>query len=275
MAARSPRLRSRPAIPVLPPALGVLALLGAALLVGPVVALVLQADLLAVPDLLGGDRARDALVLSLWTAGVSTLICLLLGVPLGLLLGRGRSPLLRWLRPLVLLPLVLPPVVAGVALLAAFGRAGILGGTLELLGLQITFTSAAVVLAQSFVALPFMVLSVESAVQGVAREYEEAAATMGAGPLATLWWVVLPLIRPALTAGVVLVFARCLGEFGATLAFAGSAPGITRTAPVQIYLLQQSDPRAAAALATVMIAAALVVVALVHGPARGWFRPRG
>ncbi|GAB3192510.1 ABC transporter permease [Nesterenkonia suensis] len=249
------------------------AVAGAVLLTLPLLALLLQADLLAVPELLSSPTTRGALLLSFQTATTATVLCLLCGVPLGVLLARGRAPVLRWARPLVLLPLVLPPVVAGVALLAAFGRMGLLGQPLAALGVHVTFTWIAVVLAQAFVAMPFMVLSVESVVSSLDREYEEAAATMGAGPAASLWWVVLPLIRPGLVAGTVLCFARCLGEFGATLAFAGSAAGSTRTAPVEVYLLQQSDPEAASALAVVMIAVALVVVGLVYGPGRRLFTP--
>ncbi|GAA1179430.1 ABC transporter permease [Nesterenkonia xinjiangensis] len=257
----------------LPGVLWLPALVGAALLTLPVLALLLQADLLAVPALLSSPVTRDALALSFQTATAATLLCVVCGVPLGVLMARGKSVLLRWARPLVLLPLVLPPVVAGVALLSAFGRMGLIGAPLQALGVQITFTWVAVVLAQAFVAMPFMVLSVESALSSLDRQYEEAAATMGAGPLAALWWVVLPLIRPGVLAGTVLCFARCLGEFGATLAFAGSASGTTRTAPIEVYLLQQSDPEAAAALAVVMIAVALVVVGLVYGPGRRLFTP--
>ncbi|GAA3065592.1 MULTISPECIES: ABC transporter permease [Actinomycetes] len=258
----------------LPGLLWLPAVVGAVLLTLPVLSLLVEADLPAVPELLASPTTREALLLSVQTATAATGLCLVCGIPLGVLMARGRARLLPWVRPLVLLPLVLPPVVAGVALLAAFGRMGLVGQPLHALGVQITFTSLAVVLAQAFVAMPFMVLSVESAVASLDREYEEAAATMGAGPLATLWWVVLPLVRPGLLAGTVLCFARCLGEFGATLAFAGSAAGTTRTAPVEVYLLQQSDPQAAAALAVVMIAVALIVVGLVYGPGRRLFSVR-
>lgn len=264
---------SRPHISALPRLLWLPVIAGALLLLLPLISLVLQADLASVPQALSSPTTRDALALSFQTATAATVICLICGVPLGVLLARRRWRVLDWVRPLVLLPLVLPPVVAGVALLAAFGRMGLAGQPLHALGIQITFTGVAVVLAQAFVAMPFMVISVESAVGALDREYEEAAATMGAGPGATLWWVVLPLVRPGLVAGGVLCFARCLGEFGATLAFAGSAAGSTRTAPVEVYLLQQSDPQAAAALAVVMIAVALAVVGLVYGPGRRWFSP--
>src|SRR5699024_10636877 len=154
-----------------------------------------------------------------------TVICVLLGTPLALLLARGRWPGQAVLRALVLVPLVLPPVVGGLALLYTFGRRGLLGRYLEAAGVSISFSTTAVVLAQTFVALPFLVLSLEGAVRGLGRRHEEVAATLGAGPWRRLTRVTLPLVAPGLLSGCVLAFARALGEFGATLTFAGSAQG--------------------------------------------------
>jgi len=160
----------------------------------------------------------------------------------------------------VLLPLVLPPVVGGIALLYTFGRRGLLGQQLDALGIQIAFSTTAVVLAQTFVALPFLVVSLEGAVRTAGRSYEAVAATLGARPSTVLWRVTLPLVAPGVAAGAVLAFARALGEFGATLTFAGSLQGVTRTLPLEIYLQRETDPDAAVALSLVLVVIAVVVV---------------
>lgn len=234
------------------------------LVVVPLLGLVAEVDPGRLPELLTTRASTDALLLSLRTAGAATGVCLLLGMPLALLLARGRWPGQSLLRALVLVPLVLPPVVGGLALLHTFGRRGLLGQHLEAAGLSISFSTTAVVLAQSFVALPFLVLSLEGAVRGLGRRHEEVAATLGAGPWRRLTRVTLPLVAPGLVSGCVLAFARALGEFGATLTFAGSAQGRTRTLPLEIYLQRESDPDAAVALALVLVVLATVIVATVY-----------
>ena len=164
------------------------------------------------------------------------------------------------LRALVLLPLVVPPVVGGIALLYTFGRQGILGEYLEVLGLQIAFSTTAVVMAQTFVALPFLVVSLEGALRTAGQQYEVVAATLGATPTTVFRRVTLPLVLPGLASGAVLAFARSLGEFGATITFAGSLQGVTRTLPLEIYLRRETDPDAAVALSLLLVAVAVVVI---------------
>lgn len=236
---------------------------GLALVVLPLAAMALQVDWTRFAALVGAPASRAALVLSLRTAVCSTVLCLLAGVPLALVLARGSRRVVRVLRPLVLLPLVLPPVVGGLALLYAFGRAGLLGRYLEAAGVQIAFSTAAVVLAQTFVALPFLVIALEGAARTAGSGYDVVAATLGAPPTAVWWRVTLPLLGPGLISGAVLAFARALGEFGATLTFAGSRQGVTRTLPLEIYLQRESDPQAAVALSILLIAVAAAVVAAV------------
>ena len=157
-------------------------------------------------------------------------------------------------------PLVLPPVVGGIALLYAFGRLGLIGHYLEAAGIHIAFTTTAVVLAQTFVSLPFLVIALEGAARTAGADYEVVAATLGARP-STVWWrVSLPLLAPGLISGAVLAFARSLGEFGATLTFAGSREGVTRTLPLEIYLQRESDADAAVALSLLLVVVAAVVV---------------
>ncbi|MGW0035308.1 ABC transporter permease [Gordonia sp. NPDC003376] len=205
-----------------------------------------------------------ALRLGMLTAVSTTVVCLLLGVPMAIVFARYDSMVVRVIRAVVLLPLVLPPVVGGVALLYALGRYGLIGQYLDRAGIVIAFTTPAVVIAQTFVALPFLVISVEGALRTAGDRYEQVAATLGAGPTRTLWRVTLPLIVPALIAGSVLAFARALGEFGATITFAGNLPGTTQTAPLKIYLDAISDPLAALPMSLVLIVIALVVVVGVH-----------
>lgn len=236
--------------------------LGAAFVLLPLAALMTRVPWPDLPGLLTAPASLDALWLSLRTAGAATLLCLLLGVPVAVVLARTRFPGRRWLRAAVLLPLVLPPVVGGIALLAAFGRRGLLGQHLELLGVQIAFSTTAVVLAQTFVALPFLVLSLESALRSVGGQHEDVAATLGARPSTVLRRITLPLVAPALLAGTVLCFARALGEFGATITFAGSLQGVTRTLPLEVYLLRETDTAAAIGLSLLLVAVAVAVVGL-------------
>ncbi|TPV50576.1 molybdate ABC transporter permease subunit [Pseudarthrobacter phenanthrenivorans] len=241
-----------------------LAVLAALLVVLPLAAMVARVNWTNFLPLVTSESAVAALGLSLRTSAASTALCVVLGVPLALVLARGTSPLLGLLRSLVLLPLVLPPVVGGIALLYTFGRQGLLGGAIEVLGLQIAFSTAAVVLAQTFVALPFLVVSLEGALRTGGHRYEAVAATLGAAPGTVFRRVTLPLVLPGLASGAVLSFARSLGEFGATLTFAGSLQGVTRTLPLEIYLQRETDPDAAVALSLVLVAVAVAVVALAY-----------
>lgn len=239
------------------------AAIGAAFLVLPLVGIAVKVNWPHFWTLISSPSATTALLLSIRTAAASTALCVLLGVPMALVLARSRARVVRLLRPLVLLPLVLPPVVGGIALLYAFGRIGLLGRYLDAAGLHIAFTTTAVVLAQTFVSLPFLVIALEGAARTAGSDYEVVAATLGARPTAVWWRVTLPLLVPGLASGAVLAFARSLGEFGATLTFAGSLEGVTRTLPLAIYLQRVSDPDAAAAMSLVLVAvAAVVVVAL-------------
>ena len=247
------------------------AALGVIFVALPLVGIVANVDWSRFIPLVTSPPSRSALLLSLQTASVSTLLCLVLGVPLALVLARHRGGLARVVRPLILLPLVLPPVVGGLALLYVFGRLGLLGHYLEAAGIRIAFTTAAVVLAQTFVSLPFLVIALEGAARTAGSRYDQVAATLGARP-STVWWrVTLPLLAPGLLAGVVLAFARALGEFGATLTFAGSRQGVTRTLPLEIYLQREGDPEAAVALSVLLIGiAAVVVVGLGGRRIAGW-----
>ncbi len=245
----------------LPTAVGLL------LIVVPLVALVLRADLGQLWALLTQDSSLDALLLSLRTAAAATVVSLLLGIPMGLVFARTQLPGRNLIRGLVLVPLVLPPVVGGIALLYAFGRRGLFGQVLDAVGVQLPFTTVAVVMAQVFVSLPFVVLAIEGAARSSGERYEGIAATLGASPTTVLRRVTLPLIAPGLVSGAIMAFARALGEFGATLAFAGSLPAVTRTLPLQIYLVRESDADSAVALALVLIVFALVAIAVAYRPA--------
>lgn len=239
------------------------AVVGALLVVVPPVALAVKVDWPHFWSLITSSSSQTALLLSLKTAGASTLLCVLLGVPMALVLARSQARWVRWLRPMILLPLVLPPVVGGIALLYAFGRLGLIGRYLDAAGISIAFTTSAVVLAQTFVSLPFLVIALEGAARTAGADYEVVAATLGARP-ATVWWrVTLPLLVPGLVSGAVLAFARSLGEFGATLTFAGSRQGVTRTLPLEIYLQRITDADAAVALSMLLVAVAAVVVLAV------------
>ncbi|WP_395695518.1 ABC transporter permease [Nocardioides sp.] len=240
------------------------ALLGASFILLPLVAIVTRVDWSHFLTLITSESATDALVLSLKTSSVSTLLCVLLGVPMALVLARRDFPGLGVLRSLVLLPLVLPPVVGGIALLYTFGRRGLLGGTLEAAGIEIAFTTIAVVMAQTFVALPFMVVSLEGALRTAGQRYDVVAASLGARPTTVFRRVTLPLVLPGLVSGAVLAFARSLGEFGATITFAGSLQGRTRTLPLEIYLQRETDPDAAVALALVLVVVAVLVIGLAR-----------
>lgn len=249
---------------------------GALLVLLPLAAMAARVNWAQFVPLVTSESSLDALGLSLQTSSVSTALCIVLGVPLALVLARGSFPGQRLLRSFVLLPLVLPPVVGGIALLYTFGRQGLLGRSLEVLGIQIAFSTAAVVIAQTFVALPFLVVSLEGTLRTAGSRYEAVAATLGASPGTVLRRVTLPLVLPGLASGAVLSFARSLGEFGATLTFAGSLQGVTRTLPLEIYLQRETDAESAVALSLVLVVVAVTVVAVSHrGPRRTAAPPFG
>ncbi len=245
--------------------------LGAVFVLLPLVAMGTRVDWPRFVALITTTESLSALALSLRTSAASTVACLVLGVPMALVLARTTFPGQRVVRSLMLLPLVLPPVVGGIALLYTFGRRGLLGHTLEVLGIQIAFSTTAVVLAQAFVSLPFLVVSLEGTLRAVGSRYEQVAATLGGGPTLVLRRVTLPLVLPGLLSGTVLAFARSLGEFGATLTFAGSLQGVTRTLPLEIYLQRETDANTAVALSLLLVAVAVAVVGLAAGrPERRW-----
>jgi molybdate transport system permease protein len=252
-----------------PPMLVVPAAIGLAFLVLPLVALIGRVQWATLWVDVTSPAALDALRLSVVTGLIATALCLALGVPLALLIARARSRTAAVLRALVTVPLVMPPMVGGIALLFLFGRSGWFGGT----GVQIPFTTTAVVLAQTFVALPFLVLALEGALRTSGLEYEQTAAALGAGRWTILWRVTLPLAAPGLLSGVILCFARAVGEFGATALFAGNAPGVTQTMPLAIYTAFNGagvSQGAAIALSVLLLVTAIVVLLL----ARAW-RPAG
>jgi molybdate transport system permease protein len=245
--------------------LAVPAVLALVFLLLPLVGLLLRAPWADAVQVLGSPGAVQALRLSLVTATVSTAVVVVLGVPLAWLLARPGQRGASLLRALVTVPLVLPPVVGGVALFTVLGRSGLLGRPLyTLTGFAFPFTPYAVVLAQVFVALPYLVLAVEGALRASDRRFEEAASTLGARPATVFRRVTLPLVGPGIAAGAVLAWARALGEFGATITFAGSFPGTTRTMPLEVYLALETDPGAALLLAVLLLAVSVAVLLLLR-----------
>nr|WP_233613339.1 ABC transporter permease [Leucobacter edaphi] len=256
------RARPIPAVAVAP------AIVGGAVLVLPLLALLLRIDWAAVPAVLAAPETASALGLSLGTAALSTVCCLALGVPLAVVISRASGVWAALLRAIVTLPLVLPPLVGGLALLSLLGRGGALGEFFSGLGIQIPFTTGAVVIAQVFVSLPFLVIAVEGALRGIDPVFEEAASTLGASPSSVLFRITLPLVAPGLAAGTILCFTRSLGEFGATALFAGNAEGTTRTVPLAIYTAFNGagvTQDMALTLSLVLIAVSIVALVLLHG----------
>ena len=245
--------------------LPVLGALAAVFLALPLVSLLQRTPWSRMGDLLGSEAATEALWLSLQVAVLATVIATVLGVPLAWVLARTTFPGRTVVRALVLLPMVLPPVVGGVALLLAFGRRGIAGSALEgWFGFVLPFTTPGVIVAETYVAMPFFVLTVEAGLRSFDRRYAQAAATLGAAPWRTFRSVTLPMIAPSLRAGLVVAWARALGEFGATLLFAGSLAGRTQTLPLAIYAALESDIAAARAIALVLCGIAFALLVLLR-----------
>ncbi len=251
----------------IPRTLYIPATIGVGLLVLPILALLDKIDWSTLPAAITSRIALEALRLSLLTGVASTVACLILGVPMALVLARHSGQWTRILRALVTLPLVLPPMVGGIALLFLLGRQGRIGSHLLALGIRIPFTTLAVVIAQTFVALPFLVLSLEGALRTAGTRYETVAATLGAGRWTVFRRITLPLVAPGLLAGTVLCFARALGEFGATALFAGNAVGVTQTVPLAIYSAFNSslaDQQVAIALSLLLIVVAGIILMVLR-----------
>lgn len=256
-------MRRQPRPPVVALVVGGVA--GAFLLL-PLAGLAWRAPWSSLREDLTDPAARTALRLSLVCSLWATALAIAAGLPLAWVLARVELPGRRLLRALVLVPLVLPPVVGGVALLLAFGRRGLVGQPLDdWFGITLPFTTAGAVLAEAFVALPFLVITAEAAFRGTDRRYEDAARTLGASRWTVFRRVTLPLTWPALAAGAVLAWARALGEFGATITFAGNTPERTTTIPLQVYLLLESGQlESAIALSLVLLAVSVGVLTLLR-----------
>jgi len=248
----------------------VLGAVGAMVFVLPFVGLLVRAPWSALPELLTDDIAADALRLSLISSLASTAVAAILGLPLAWVLARVEFPGRGLARGLVLLPLVLPPVVGGTALLFALGRRGLVGEPLaDVTGLVLPFSTLGVIVATTFVSMPFLVITVEGALRNLDGRHEDAAETLGASPWRVLWRVTLPMIRPSIVAGLALTWARALGEFGATITFAGNLQDRTQTLPLAIFVGLESDRDAAIAMSLVMIAIALIVIMALR---RRWWQ---
>ncbi|GAB2577975.1 hypothetical protein GCM10027168_08730 [Streptomyces capparidis] len=250
----------------MPAVLAVPAALAVGLLLVPLAGVLVRTPWSALGDHLSRpgvvEALRLSLVVSFWSLGLS----LLLGVPLAWVLARADFPGKALVRSLVLLPMVLPPTVGGVALLLGFGRRGILGGPLaDWFGVTLPFSTAGAVVAATFVSMPFLVISLEGALAGLRPGYEETAASLGAAPVRVFATVTLPLVAPGLAAGAALTWARALGEFGATITFAGNLPGVTQTLPLEVYLLLQDDPEAATSVSLLLLAVAMAVLVALRG----------
>jgi molybdate transport system permease protein len=255
----------------MPLPLAVPAAIGALFLLAPLIGLLVRAPWSGLPRILSDSDVLTALRLSLLSATIATGVSIVLGVPLAWALARVRVRGISALRALVTLPLVLPPVVGGVALLLALGRRGLVGQYLDRwTGITLPFTTPGVIVAETFVAMPFLIIAVEGAFRSADRGLEEAAATLGASRLTVFRRVTLPLISPSLVAGAVLCWARALGEFGATITFAGNFPGVTQTMPLKVYLALEEDPQAAIALSLVLLAVSVIVLAALR---ERWLRP--
>lgn len=267
---RNPTDNSLSALPLSVRVLGVIAALA---IVTPLIGVGLRVPWGQIPTLLGGESAQIALWLSLRTALISTVVSLVLGVPLALALA-CQWPGVGLARIVVVLPMTMPPVVAGIALLATFGRRGWLGPSLQEAGISIAFSTTAVVLAQVFVSMPFLVVTLEAALRSRDCQAERMARTLGAGSLTVLVRITLPLVAPALARGTALALGRALGEFGATLTFAGSLEGTTRTMPLAIYLERESDADTALALAVALVVTSALLVGLTALPGEWIYRLR-
>jgi molybdate transport system permease protein len=248
-----------------------LAVLGAALFVVPLVGLLWRAPWRTAWIELRTPEIREALRLSLVCSLSATALSAFLGLPLAWLLARVEFRGRALLRGVIMLPIVLPPVVGGIALLTAFGRRGLIGVWLDAtLGVTLPFRTAGAVLAETFVAMPFFVLTMEGALRALDLRLEDAARTLGARPWTVLLRITLPLLRPSLVAGAILCWARALGEFGATITFAGNFPGRTQTLPLAVYVALETRPESAFLASALLLVVSLVVLVVLR---RQWLRP--
>ena len=267
-AQRNERTAAKRATGARPVFVKILAAIGLLFLVAPILGILSRVHWLSLWSQLADPAVRDALILSAWTSAATTIIAVVVGVPLALLLARGHGWTAGFARAFVVLPLVLPPVVSGVALLALLGRTGLIGSRIDTwFGFTIPFTQVAVVVAQLFVALPFLVITVEGALRTKGRHLEQAARTLGASESRIMWSVTIPAVRTAIIAGAALCWARALGEFGATVTFAGSFPGVTQTLPIEVYYSLVTQPDRAIAISVLMIAICVVVLVSLR---RSW-----
>jgi molybdate transport system permease protein len=244
-----------------PLGIGLLAAVGAAFFIVPLIGLLVRTPWGDAVKSLTAPETLEALRLSLEASLSATAVALALGVPLAWVYARIDFPGRNVLRALTTLPMVLPPVVGGIALFLAFGRRGLLGSWLDsTFGITLPFTTAGVVMAETFVAMPFLVLTVEAGLRSMDRRYEDAARTLGAKRWTIFTRVTLPLIAPSLFAGAALCWARALGEFGATITFAGNFPGVTQTMPLAVYLLLETNPESSFILSLVLLFVSLLVL---------------
>jgi molybdate transport system permease protein len=234
---------------------------GLALFAVPFIGILIRVPWSDLPTLLSSDVVTDALRLSIVASVSATSIAVVLGIPLAWLLARVEFPGRSIVRALVILPLVLPPVVGGAALLFALGRRGVIGEPLnQVTGLLLPFSTWGVIVATTFVSMPFLVITVEAALRTMDRRFEGAAATLGAGRWTVMWRVTLPMIAPSIIAGLVLTWARAFGEFGATITFAGNLQGRTQTLPLAVFVAMESDRGTAVAISLIMIVVAMAVL---------------
>ena len=246
-------------------ALSAAVLISVALFLLPLLGLAAQSPWSSTIELLSSPRVRQALALSALVSAGAVALSLALGFPLAWLLARHDFPGRRALRTLITAPMVMPPVVAGVGLLAAFGPKGLAGGALSGLGLTLPFSTLAAVIAAAFVSAPFLITTLEAGIAQAEARLEDVAATLGAPRHHVLRTVLLPAIRPSLGAGIVLCWARALGEFGATITFAGNLEGRTQTVPLAIYQILQTKPEEAFLLGALLLLASLLVLAGLRG----------
>lgn len=259
-----------------PRGLALFGLPAAGLVVVPIVAVVWRTPWSSFWSSISNDASRTALFLSLRTSLIATLLALVFGTPLAWSLAHSRFRGRTIVRALLVLPMVLPPVVGGVALLFAFGRRGVIGGVLhDWFGVRLAFTETATVMAEFFVAAPFFIVVMEAAFEQVDRRIVGAARTFGAGPWRAFLTVTVPLVRPSLVAGLVLTWARALGEFGATITFAGNTPGRTQTIPLAVYIALESGADSALAMSMLMVAVSVVVLVSLRGRWIGALRRGG
>lgn len=247
------------------PALAAVGFAGLLVVLLPLIALLSRVPWSNLSSQLTSESSLNAIRVSLITSVLAAMISVVLGVPLAWYLARGPAAITKWIRPIVISPLVMPPTVAGLALLTLMGRNGLLGKFIyEQTGWAMPFTMAAAVFAGVFVGLPFLVLVVEAVFRQLPVELEEAAQTLGANPSKVFWRISFPLARAGVISGLVLAWARALGEFGATLTFAGSLPGVTRTLPMEVYVAMEVDPASAYSISAMLVVIAITVVFLLR-----------